>query len=103
MYVYRLLGLLENFLSTVKWLEHNVTYVARYIEMDLRYITWIDHDRGASFFSNVSECYSNFSLSTNGYSATVLASKQETLQIPRDLATRHSYEISHLKRLAIGK
>jgi len=58
--VYRLLGLLENFLSTVKWLEHNVTYVARNIEMDLRYITWIDHDHGASFVSIVSEYYGNF-------------------------------------------
>jgi len=38
----------------VKWLEHNVTYVARNIEMDLRYITWIDHDRGASFVPLVS-------------------------------------------------
>jgi len=53
--MYRLLRLLENFLSTVKWLEHNVTYVAKNIEMDLRYITWIDHDRGASFVPFVSE------------------------------------------------
>jgi len=32
-----------------------VTYIARNIEMDLRYITWIDHDRGASFVPIVSE------------------------------------------------
>ena len=51
----RLLGLLENFLSTVKWLEYNVTYIAKNIEMDLRYITFIDHDRGASFVPFVSE------------------------------------------------
>jgi len=63
-YVYRLLGLLENFLSTVKWLENNVTvtYVAKNIEMDLRYRMWFEYDHGASFVSIVSEHYGNFSL-----------------------------------------
>ena len=54
MFICRILDLVENFLSSVKWLEHNVTYVAKNIEMDLRYITWIDHDRGASFVPIVS-------------------------------------------------
>jgi len=51
-------------LTTVKWLEHNVTYVAKNIEMDLRYITWIDHDRGASFVSTVSQYQQVFTTAT---------------------------------------
>jgi hypothetical protein len=51
----RLLDLIEQFLSTVKWLEHNVTFVATNIEMDLRFITWIDHEHGATFTPQVSQ------------------------------------------------
>jgi len=68
----RLLGLLENFLSTVKWLQHNVTYVAKNMEMDLRYITWIDHQRGASFVPAVSQQLSVDSYSYTGVNCMII-------------------------------
>jgi len=48
---------MEKFLSSVKWLENNVTFIAENIEMDLRYITWMDHEHGATFTPRVIYAY----------------------------------------------
>ena len=50
----RLLDIIERFLSNVKWLKDNITLVKSNVEVEVRHITWIDHESGTYYEPHVS-------------------------------------------------